>query len=175
LPPPLFFSPSSFYQLFCTGQKPNTDYLKVYGDVLDPKTGMASVTQYLQLTQKSTAEGQEALNHIFVVGDAADAFGALNAGHSAAGQAVNAARNIARLVVLQEGGVSESQRKNEAWLQTSLEEYAPDPHKIKVSTGIGRAIVQNDGNNKKIYDQAEDLNVVNMWRGRGLDVSDLTA
>jgi NADH dehydrogenase FAD-containing subunit len=159
--------------LLCTGQKSNTDYLKTYGNVLDEKTGMASVTPHLQLREQVDATNQTALNHIFVVGDAADAFGALNAGHNAGDQARLASRNIGRLVAQQEGGNAEAGKED--LINTPLETYTPGPRKIKVSVGIDRAVGQLDQGHKLSTDGVEDLNVVKkLWVSRGLDTSDLT-
>jgi hypothetical protein len=59
--------------------------------------------------------------HIFVVGDAADAFGALKAGHTAYFQAEVAARNIVRLI----NGDGDK-----------LERYTPGAPAIKVTLGM---------------------------------------
>lgn len=151
-------------QLFFTGQRPNTAYLQTHGDALDAKTGMAHVTRYLQLSKK---DNQENLNHIFVVGDAA------NAGHNASSQAGLAVRNIARLVALEEG--SRGEKKNSlSWIDSPLESYEAPPHKIKVSVGFNHYINENNGNHTILTNGHEDLNAPNMWRKRGLDISDMT-
>lgn len=161
-------------QLFCTGQRPNTDYLQVFGDVLDPKTGMASVNAFMQLRQRHTTAKDSVEPHIFVVGDAADAFGALNAGHTAWDQAGVAARNIAKLIGAQEGRVSAEQSKDVKWLQARLEEYHAEPHRIKVSVGLDRAIRESAGEHSIIESGTEDLNAASLWIRRGLDTSDMT-
>jgi NADH dehydrogenase FAD-containing subunit len=157
----------SSVQLFCTGQKPNTDFLQAYGDVVDAKTGMARVTNYLQLSPRD-ATNQQDFNHIFVAGDAADAFGALNAGHNASGQAEVAARNISRLIALEE-----QIQSSQPWINTPLEAYEAEPHKIKVSVGFERYLNENNGKHKFLDNGSEDLNAANMWRKRGLDPSDM--
>jgi NADH dehydrogenase FAD-containing subunit len=159
-------------QLFCTGQKPNTSYLESFGNVIRPKTGMASVTPYLQLTEGDGIGNQESLNHIFVIGDAADAFGALNAGHTAWDQAEVAARNVARLVTMEESKMGKESEQQQDW--SDLEVYTPCPHRIKVSIGLERAIVENAGNHKINTEGKEDLNAPNMWLRRGLNVDDMT-
>jgi NADH dehydrogenase FAD-containing subunit len=135
---------------------------------------MARVTSHLQLSPKDVTANQQDFNHIFVVGDAADAFGALNAGHSAAAQAELAARNISRLVALEEEGEqAKAMQSSLPWLKAPLEVYQPDPHKIKVSVGINRAINENNGKHKILDNGTEDLNAANMWMKRGLDARDM--
>lgn len=68
--------------------------------------------------------------HIFVVGDSADAFGAIKAGHTAYWQAEVAARNILRLVSREESEPDEQEKELE------LESYMPGLPAIKVSLGI---------------------------------------
>lgn len=143
-------------KLFCTGQRPNTDFLRGLGgdNVIDTATGMAYVNRHLQLTTSTKVEDK--INsphpHVFVIGDAAHAFGALNAGHTAAGQAEIAARNIARLIAQEDEKrqVEESPTTNttvesnstgkvngrDNWLHEPLQSYTADPHKIKVSVGL---------------------------------------
>ncbi|KAF7358536.1 Apoptosis-inducing factor B [Mycena venus] len=65
--------------------------------------------------------------HVFVIGDAADAFGAIPAGHNAYFQAEVAARNLLRLVAAE--GESADER-------VELERYTPGPPAIKVSLGL---------------------------------------
>ncbi|KAG8707248.1 cytochrome b [Ceratobasidium sp. 394] len=101
------------------------------------------------------------MSHIFVIGDAADAFGALNAGHTAWVQAEIAARNVGRLV----------RAEDEA-----LERYVAPPHAIKVSLGLDRAIYQSRGEyGRRGPDEcALDLNTSSMWTRRGLSTDDMT-
>lgn len=78
----------------------------------------------LQLALKRNEELEPSEHpHIFVIGDAADAFGALKAGNVAWGQAEFACRNILRLI----NGKDEP-----------LEQYSPPPIGIKVSLGLVR-------------------------------------
>ena len=69
-----------------------------------------------------------AAEHIFAIGDAADAFGAVNAGHNAFFQGEVAARNIVKLVRRMEHTAGA-----EDW---KLEKYSPGPPAIKVSLGL---------------------------------------
>ena len=135
---------------------------------------MASVNACMQLKQRHTTAEDTVKPHIFVVGDAADAFGALNAGHTAWVQAGVAARNIAKLIAAQEGRVSAEQSKNVTWLQAPLDEYHAEPHRIKVSVGLDRAIRENAGEHSIIENGIEDLNAASLWIRRGLDTSDMT-
>lgn len=61
---------------------------------------------------------------LFIVGDCADAFGALNAGHTAWAQGQLAAVNLIQLVQAEEEGI-----------EPVLEEYVPPTFGIKVSLG----------------------------------------
>ena len=65
-----------------------------------------------------------AAEHVFVVGDAADAFGAINAGHNAFFQGEVAAHNVLKLV------------KGEGSGEGALKKYAPGAPAIKVSLGL---------------------------------------
>jgi len=76
----------------------------------------------------------EILNpRIFVMGDCADAFGALNAGHTAYYQGQMAAENVLELIKVEEEnrGIAETEEKKQAVLQ----EYQPPNYGIKVSLG----------------------------------------
>ncbi|KAJ7902414.1 hypothetical protein B0H13DRAFT_2274944 [Mycena leptocephala] len=72
--------------------------------------------------------------HIFAIGDAADAFGALPAGHNAWAQGEVAGRNVLRLISRYGGnaitGEGEGEKSDEF-----LETYTPGPPAIKVSLG----------------------------------------
>ena len=81
--------------------------------------------------------------HVFAVGDAADAFGAVNAGHNAFFQGEVAARNVVRLVKAAERAAaaeSEAEGKGvdgeEEDEDLTLEKYNPGPPAIKVSLGL---------------------------------------
>lgn len=66
--------------------------------------------------------------HIFAIGDAADAFGAINAGHTAYLQGEVAARNILKMVQAREEGTECPVEE--------LERYRPGAPAIKVSLGL---------------------------------------
>jgi len=96
----------------------------------------------------------------FVIGDAADAFGALKSGSVAWGQAAHAVKNIIRLV---EGQDSE------------LESYTPPPAGIKVSLGLKYAAHQTSkGAFETKENCCETLGIDNMWKRRGLSLDDMT-
>ncbi len=71
--------------------------------------------------------------HMFAIGDAADAFGAINAGHTAYYQGEIAARNIIKLIIA-------SERKGDAGKEVSsdfeLGRYVPGQPAIKISLGL---------------------------------------
>ncbi|KAF9652776.1 hypothetical protein BDM02DRAFT_3266130 [Thelephora ganbajun] len=156
--------------LFCTGQTHNTSFL----EMLSPKSinyergSAAYVMPSLQLGTKAD-NGEVRLSeypHIFVIGDAADAFGALKSGSAAWCQASNsphaehAVKNIVRLI---EGRDSE------------LESYTPPPVGIKVSLGLKYAAHQTS---KQTFEKKENccetLGINNMWKRRGLSLDDMT-
>ncbi|KZT29986.1 FAD/NAD(P)-binding domain-containing protein [Neolentinus lepideus HHB14362 ss-1] len=89
--------------------------------------------------------------HIFAIGDAADAFGAINAGHNAHWQAEVAARNILRLV---HG-------------ETEIEQYVPGPPAIKVSLGLNDSAYQFNGEVGTKSGCAVDLDARGMWEHFG--------
>ncbi|GAK67636.1 iron uptake cluster protein [Moesziomyces antarcticus] len=137
--------------LFCLGQTPNTLLL---GESSLSESGMARVEPTLQLSSNP---------RVFVIGDAADAFGAINAGHTAWDQAEMAAKNILALISIKQG--------QEA---VELQEYKPTPPAIKVSLGIDRAIRQTMGGELIEVDSGVvDLNSTSMWTRRGLGTDDL--
>lgn len=136
--------------MLCTGQRPHTDMLKDMNPLtVNPEDGLARVLRTMQLCtwprirdveelgnqfdnatlSKSKSQAKESTKaqpttpypHIFVVGDCADAFGAIQAGHTAYYQTEVAARNILTLV-----------RGNAG----PLEDYMPGLPGIKVSLGI---------------------------------------
>ena len=71
-----------------------------------------------------------AAEHVFAIGDVADAFGAVNAGHNAFFQGEVAARNILRLI-RKDAGEDDVE---------PLERYRPGAPCIKVSIGLVRVI-----------------------------------
>lgn len=80
--------------------------------------------------------------HIFAIGDAADAFGAIMAGHTAYFQGEVAARNILRLVrkceaaaIPKATSVGRDLLKKDSRYE-ELETYTPGPPMIKVSLGL---------------------------------------
>jgi NADPH-dependent 2,4-dienoyl-CoA reductase/sulfur reductase-like enzyme len=68
--------------------------------------------------------------HIFAIGDAADAFGAVPAGHNAYAQGEVAARNIITLIKHRAAGGGST---------PELEQYTPGEPAIKVSLGLVRS------------------------------------
>lgn len=85
-------------------------------------------------TQEEEA-GSTPYPHLFVVGDAADAFGAVPAGHNAYYQAEIAARNVLQLIRAKEAsGLGDEEGED----QGQLERYTPGAPAIKVSLGLVR-------------------------------------
>ena len=76
-----------------------------------------------------------AAEHVFVVGDAADAFGAINAGHNAFFQGEVAARNIMKLIRRSERAEGQDEQEEEEE-DLELDKYVPGEPAIKVSLGL---------------------------------------
>ncbi|PBK68507.1 FAD/NAD(P)-binding domain-containing protein [Armillaria solidipes] len=166
--------------LLCTGQKPNTALLKdMDPNTVDVQTGLARVLRTLQLSDLKTDpdtlpadlakisldgnadpvqdEGKAKTHypHIFAIGDAADAFGAIKAGHNAYFQGEVAARNVLRLI-------------NDS--DEPLELYTPGLPAIKVSLGLTRGVYQVDGVIGVNNDGVEDLQAPAVWAYYGIQV-----
>ncbi|KAF7985474.1 hypothetical protein HWV62_5243 [Athelia sp. TMB] len=148
--------------LLCTGQQPNTELL----EAMDSRTvvhgsGLARVLRTLQLGVGSEPEESAEPTpypHIFAIGDAADAFGAINAGHIAYRQGELAARNIVRLVNCKEGVPSEDDE---------LERYEPSAPGIKVTVGLKKSVFQMHGVVGTKRDGLDDLDAGYMWGALG--------
>ncbi len=72
--------------------------------------------------------------HIFVIGDAANAFGAIKAGHTASFQADVAAANILGLIEFE--GKLDIEEEEERGERVQLQHYVPGLPQIKVSLGL---------------------------------------
>lgn len=90
--------------------------------------------------ETETALDQTPFPHIFVIGDAADAFGAIKAGHNAYFQGEVAAKNVLALIKNEEQlGTTEIENETEKPSEIQkvvLDRYTPGPPAIKVSLGI---------------------------------------
>jgi len=175
--------------LLCTGQTPNTTLLKEFApETIDDSTGYAKVNRALQLLPHqppaSTSSGDDSLEgaesllddldldgpgdpettpygHIFIIGDAADAFGAIKAGHNAYFQAEVASKNILGLI----------SRETSQERDVELQDYTPKPPMIKLSLGLKKAVYQTDGLIGWKEDQNEDLDAPLIWNYYGADVN----
>ncbi|KAG5729559.1 Apoptosis-inducing factor like protein [Termitomyces sp. T112] len=179
--------------LMCTGQTPNTGLLKEFDPAtVNPDNSLARILRTMQLSVltaplTSTGELEDALKqviiseaaasiptleeppmetpypHIFVVGDAADAFGAIAAGHNAYYQGEVAARNILHLIRRSEGASGEDE---------PLEQYTPGPPAIKVSLGLDTAVFQSQGIVGRRDGASPDLGAALMWPAFGFKITD---
>lgn len=83
----------------CTGQSPNTSLIAAFDrDAVRGGTGLAKVKRTMQLYSSQTKLGQKdeleentgteekVYENVFVIGDSADSFGAIKAGHEARDQ-----------------------------------------------------------------------------------------
>ncbi|KAI0367108.1 FAD/NAD(P)-binding domain-containing protein [Pilatotrama ljubarskyi] len=140
-----------------------------------------------------------AAEHIFAIGDAADAFGAVNAGHNAFFQGEVAARNILKLIKRSERESTESSRPQpqphpqppsqgeeassadansessapaaeEEDLELELEKYVPGAPAIKVSLGLTKSVYQFQGMIGTRDKEPADLDVHLIWRYFGHNV-----
>ncbi|KAF8180332.1 hypothetical protein K438DRAFT_1725596 [Mycena galopus ATCC 62051] len=114
------------------------------GDVPEPDEDAAFTTPY---------------PHIFVIGDAADAFGAVPAGHNAYYQAEVAGRNVLALIAA-----------SSLELGARLERYTPGPPAIKVSLGLRKNVYQVNGVVGVGKERLDDLNAAAMWAYFGCPV-----
>ncbi|KII89965.1 hypothetical protein PLICRDRAFT_108307 [Plicaturopsis crispa FD-325 SS-3] len=161
--------------LLCTGQAPNTHLLQAMdARTVSPKDGLAHILRTMQLGVLPPADGpgpndaggkaeSTPYPHIFVVGDAADAFGAINAGRTAAQQGNVAAANVLRLVQRDEQAAGPGEE---------LVEYAPGPPAIKVSLGMTKVVVENDGKVLTRDNGVPDLHAPSMRRLFGYTVDE---
>ncbi|KAJ9121358.1 hypothetical protein QFC24_004696 [Naganishia onofrii] len=170
------------------GQKPNSQLLATLYPESINHGGMVTVNRHLQIAKKPSHDSQESEiqmvdKHIFVVGDTADAFGALQAGHTAWAQARLACRNIARMVEAEKPvklrrklNVERHEWEEAETVEEVLESYTPPRPSIKVSLGLDAAITQNDGVFSKSGKEScqDDLYSEIMWTSRGLSVEDMT-
>ncbi|KAG8716743.1 hypothetical protein FRC09_015282 [Ceratobasidium sp. 395] len=157
--------------LLCTGQRPNTNLArKLAADVVDEETGLLQVLPSLQLSrtgqksenQKVMEPGETDLSHIFAIGDAADAFGAIKAGHTAWFQGEVAAKNVLALI--------EHTQNPDSGSPVLISYTASDPS-IKVTLGMKRYIVQG-GPDRAVRvgeDGTEDLSAAGVWPFWGAD------
>ncbi|KAI0738290.1 iron uptake cluster protein [Daedaleopsis nitida] len=103
-----------------------------------------------------------AAEHVFAIGDAADAFGAVNAGHNAFFQGEVAARNIIALAKRTEaeaGCVADTDTD-----ALVLEKYTPGAPAIKVSLGLTKSVYQFQGVIGTRDQEQADLDVHLIWR-----------
>ncbi|TIC31515.1 FAD/NAD(P)-binding domain-containing protein [Wallemia mellicola] len=167
--------------LMCTGQKPNTELIRQLSpSSIDPQTNLVKVTRSMQLAAlektedipesnakrdiltslKDSYEGLQASKypHIYVVGDAADAYGALHAGHTGWNQSEFAVGNIIRQI---------NDEKDDPKLY-----YAGKPA-IKLTTGLNSAVIQL-GDDITVNDNCPiDLDAASAWRFSGADTTDM--
>ena len=121
-------------QFLCTGNKGNVDILSrgLGESCVNPENGLVRVLRTLQVDTFQAKPIQEGVDHdqspeklpfphIFAIGDSADAFDAIKAGHTAYYQGEVAARNIASLI------------RGET---VPLAHYTPGAPAIKVSVGL---------------------------------------
>ncbi|OSC99602.1 FAD/NAD(P)-binding domain-containing protein [Trametes coccinea BRFM310] len=128
-----------------------------------------------------------AAEHIFAIGDAADAFGAVNAGHNAFFQGEVAARNILRLVERDERRAAKSASSLDSAPSSSapsaelstdsaadsdveLDKYNPGAPAIKVSLGLTKSVYQFQGMIGTRDKEPADLDVHLIWRYFGHQV-----
>ncbi|KAH9475074.1 Fe-regulated protein 8 [Psilocybe cubensis] len=168
----LISDPYDLY-LLCTGQTPNTGILKSMDpSTVSDTTGLVRVLKTMQIHSSApspaTGESDEpnttTYPHIFAIGDAADAFGAIPAGHNAYSQGELASRNIIRLIKASETS------SNTDYVPEPLEDYTPGPPAIKVSLGLTRAVYQVGPSIGTKDDGVPDLQAALIWPFFGIKV-----
>ncbi|OCH85873.1 iron uptake cluster protein [Obba rivulosa] len=165
--------------LLCTGQTPNTALLKdLLPDAIipeGPSKGMVRVKRTMQVAEDEEDDTHLHVPHphIFAIGDAADAFGAINAGHTAYHQGEAAAKNIVRLIQRSEGKALVRNADAGHNLGEELVRYAPGAPAIKVSLGLSRSVYQIGDAVGTKGDAPHDLDAHLMWRFYGVDDEDL--
>lgn len=162
--------------LLCTGQKPNTQILSAFDPAtVNPTDSLVHVLQTLQvgilpststssaekITQEEDTAETTPYPNLFAIGDAADAFGAIAAGHNAYYQGEVAARNIIRLIKQSEP--SPAQDKKLQYTHEPLELYTPRPPAIKVSLGLTKSVFQSAGVVDTRNDGVPDLQAASVW------------
>ncbi|KAJ7440307.1 hypothetical protein B0H11DRAFT_2292979 [Mycena galericulata] len=114
--------------------------------------------------------------HIFVVGDAADAFGAIPAGHNAYYQAEVAARNVLRLIQRSTSTSTSVFAPNASAAHADadevLERYTPGAPAIKVSLGLKKNVYEVGGVVGVGAETRDDLNAASIWSYFGCPVAD---
>ncbi|KIK70490.1 hypothetical protein GYMLUDRAFT_89519 [Collybiopsis luxurians FD-317 M1] len=165
--------------LLCTGQKPNTHFLSdMDARCVNPDDGLSHVLRSMQLgilspgpQASGDSETEQEVEttpypNIFAIGDVADAFGAIPAGHTAYYQGEVAARNILRLIRRSE------QDPNASLEEEPLELYEPGLPAIKISLGLTKALYQANGVVGASNDGVSDLNAAVIWRYFGHEVKE---
>ncbi|KAI0804792.1 iron uptake cluster protein [Irpex lacteus] len=176
--------------LLCTGQIPNTALMRsVIPESIvpdGPAKGSIRVKRTLQVAVprpqdtdqtavssktvqsddlEDDADDDEHLQvpypHWFAVGDAADAFGAINAGHTAYYQGGLAANNVLKLIAAEREGKSPE--------ETELEHYYPGEPGIKISLGLNKSVYHVNGEMGTKTDVPEDLDAGYMWKAFGIE------
>ncbi|KIJ58471.1 hypothetical protein HYDPIDRAFT_102602, partial [Hydnomerulius pinastri MD-312] len=154
--------------VLCTGQTPNTSLLRAMDPrTIDPETGLVRVLRSMQVSVRPSPEAEAEAEgsgsepetpypHLFAIGDAADAFGAINAGHTAYYQGEVAGRNLIRLL-----------RREARARDLELEEYTPGLPMIKVSLGMTKSAYEVAGVVGTKDDGTEDLGAAAMWAAYG--------
>ncbi|KAF7799136.1 hypothetical protein EIP86_010367 [Pleurotus ostreatoroseus] len=165
--------------LLCTGQTPNTAIMKSLlpnSIVSDGSSkGKIRVKRSLQVAVPDPEHSGNQTNeddvnlsvpypNLFAIGDAADAFGAMNAGHTARFQAEVAVHNILQLIRASESSVR---------TKPQLERYEATPPGIKISLGLRKGLYQMNGEMAKT-EVPEDLEATFMWRAFGVDTDNAT-
>ncbi|GBE85966.1 iron uptake cluster protein [Sparassis latifolia] len=160
--------------VLCTGQIPNTNLFgKMLPDAIvpdGPSKGMIRVQRTMQVALASKEHVPGGVSpqlsvpypHLFAIGDAADAFGAIKSGRSAHSQCEVAVRNIVKLIARSEGREGDS----------ALESYAPDPPAIKVSLGLDRGVYQMHGKIVTVAEAQVDMEAHRMWQMYGAETDE---
>ncbi|KAJ3980893.1 FAD/NAD-binding domain-containing protein [Lentinula detonsa] len=169
--PTVSWSPSASSVNLCSPEEELEDALaQIAMTNIEPNSQIAPSLQDddSELNSNETEEVETTpYQNIFVVGDAADAFGAIPAGHTAYYQGEVAARNILRLI--RRSGLSQNKEENSTE-EEPLEDYMPGLPAIKISLGLTKSAYQANGVVRTSDDGVPDLNAAAIWAYFGYEV-----
>ncbi|KAH9914397.1 uncharacterized protein BXZ73DRAFT_81691 [Epithele typhae] len=159
-------------------------------DASEPATAdnASESSSQVQLEAIEDARTRVAAAHIFAIGDAADAFGAVNAGHNTFFQGEAAAWNVIRLIkraereeraeaevasreVVESVGQDWEGEKEEKTDEEdlALEKYTPGARVIKVSLGLTKSVYQCQGIIGTRDQEQAGVDIHMMWRYFGYE------
>ncbi|PCH37322.1 hypothetical protein WOLCODRAFT_158045 [Wolfiporia cocos MD-104 SS10] len=125
----------------------------------------------------ATEGGDEHLHvphpHLFAIGDAADAFGAMNSGRSSYFQAEVATSNILKLINRSERLGTHGNAGDQADSSNDdFKQFTPGPPMIKTTLGLTKQLYEVDGEVGTKMDGTPDLEAHRMWQFYGAETDE---